>query len=240
MARIDLTPGFVLHARAYRETSLLLEAFTRAQGRVGLVARGARSARSRLRGILRPFQPLLISWTGRGELGTLTGAEGTAPASLTSGRALTGGLYINELLVRLLPRSDPHPALFDAYRAVLPGLASAVDPEPVLRLFEKQLLSELGYALVLDRDAEGRPLRPGAVYHYHLESGARPVEASREGMLLVHGSSLRALAEGRLDDPLALAEAKRLNRAALAHYLGGRALRSRELLRRPRGKNREQ
>lgn len=238
--RIDLTPGFVLHARAYRETSLLLEALTRGQGRVGLVARGARSGRSRLRGILRPFQPLLLSWTGRGELGTLTGAEGVEPASLTRGRALTGGLYVNELLVRLLPRNDPHPDLFDAYRAVLPQLARAVDPEPVLRLFEKQLLSELGYALVLDRDAEGMPLRPEAVYHYHLESGARPVEARREGMLLVHGSSLRALAEGRLDDPAALAEIKRLNRAALAQYLGGRALRSRELWRRPPRKNRRQ
>lgn len=229
--RIELEPGYALHARPYRETSLLLEAFTRGHGRIGLVARGARGQRSRLRGVLRPFAPLLLSWSGRGELATLTGAEPTAAARLTSGRLLAGGLYLNELLVRLLARNDPHPALYDAYDAALTALVSDESPEPVMRVFETRLLSELGYGLTLERDAEGRALRPDALYHYHLESGAVLVHQPVEGMLVVHGETLMALRQGRFDNPRSLREAKRLTRAALSRYLGDRPLRSRELWR---------
>lgn len=232
--RVELAPAYVLHARAYRETSLLLEGFARDHGRVGLVARGARGRGSKWRGVLRPFQPLLLSWTGRGELGTLTGAETSAAAHLTTGALLAGGFYLNELLIRLLARDDPHPALFGAYDDTLGALGRGEPPEPALRIFEKRMLGDLGYALVLERDAAGRALSPDTLYHYDLESGPVAVAGVREGALAVRGRTLLALAEERLDDERALAEAKRLTRAALGHYLGARPLRSRELWRTPR------
>lgn len=229
--RADLTPAYVLHTRPYRETSMLVEVFAREHGRVGLVARGARSGRSRLRGVLRPFLPLLVSWTGRGELGTLTGAEADGRARLAGGAMLAGGFYLNELLIRLLARHDPHAALYDAYDRTLWRMAAPASAEPALRLFEKHLLAELGYALVLEREAGGAPVRADRWYHYHLENGPVAVERPAEGMLSVRGATLLAMAREDFSDPRVLTEAKRLNRAALSRYLGGRALRSRELWR---------
>lgn len=231
----DLTRAYVLHARNYRETSVLLEVFARQHGRVGLVARGARAARSPLRGVLRPFLPLMLSWRGRGELGTLTGAEPDGPVRLAGGAMLAGGFYLNELLIRLLARHDPHPGLFDVYDRTLMHLAEPAAAEPALRLFEKRLLSELGYALALEREAGGEPVQAGRLYHYHLEEGPVEVERLSEGALGVHGETLLAMASEELGDARVLAEAKRLNRAALAQYLGGRPLRSRDLWRRRPG-----
>ncbi len=231
--RVDLVPAYVLHGRAYRETSMLLEVFSREHGRVGLVARGARSARSRLRGVLRPFLPLLVSWSGRGELGTLTGAEPDGPVRLAGGAMLAGGFYLNELLIRLLARNDPHPDLYRIYDRTLSELSEAAAAEPALRIFEKRLLAELGYALVLEREAGGSPVRAEGLYHYHLEEGPVAVTRIHGDMLGIHGDSLLGLAREALSGRRMLAEAKRLNRAALGRYLGGRPLRSRDLWRRP-------
>lgn len=235
--RIDLVPAYVLHGRAYRETSMLLEVFSREHGRVGLVARGARSGRSRLRGVLRPFLPLLLSWSGRGELGTLTGAEPDGPVRLAGGAMLAGGFYLNELLIRLLARNDPHPELYRVYDRTLFGLGTSAGAAAALRVFEKRLLAELGYALVLERESDGTPVRPGRLYHYHLEEGPVAVSRIHGDMLGIHGESLLGLARERLTDARALSEAKRLNRAALGRYLGGRPLRSRDLWRRPAHEN---
>ena len=143
--RVLLQSAFILHRRPYRNTSLLLEAFSQEQGRLGLVARGVVAPKSRLKGLLQPFTPLLLSWTGVGELATLTTAEETAlPIALPPNRGLAG-LYVNELLVRLLPRLDPLPSLFVAYETLLAELATAPGEEPPLRRFEKRLLEELGY-----------------------------------------------------------------------------------------------
>lgn len=229
----DLTPAYVLHSRSYRESSALVELFTREHGRVGVVARGARSGRSRLRGVLRPFLPLLVSWRGRGELGTLTGAEADGPVSVAAGPRLAGGFYLNELLVRLLARNDPHAALYDVYHRTLRQLADEAAAEPALRLFEKRLLAELGYALLLERESDGTAVRPEGLYHYHLEEGPVAVARLSEDRLGVHGETLLAMAGERFDGTRVLAEAKRLNRAALSRYLGGRPLRSRDLWRRP-------
>jgi DNA repair protein RecO (recombination protein O) len=107
--RISLQPAYILHSRPYRESSLLLEAMGREHGRIGLVARGARGARSRWKNMLQPFRPLLLSWTQRGELGTLTGADQVASPPALAGESLFCGLYANELMIRFLQRSDPHP-----------------------------------------------------------------------------------------------------------------------------------
>ncbi|QKT02397.1 DNA repair protein RecO [Ectothiorhodospiraceae bacterium 2226] len=229
----QLQAAFLLHRRPYRDTSALLEVFSRDYGRIGLVARGVRGARSRLGPLLQPFAPLLVSWSGRGELGTLTGAEPAGAPLRLPPRVLPSGFYLNELLVRLLRRHDPHEGLFAAYTRALAALAHN-DGEPALRLFERDLLDALGYGLLLDREAHGGvPLSPSERYCYHLELGPLPAVAGAPAAgPIVQGATLLALARGELEDSAVLQEAKQLLRAALAPYLGGRPLQSRRLLRR--------
>ena len=173
LERIELEPAFVLHARPYRDSSLLLETFSRDHGRLGLIARGARSPRSRVRGLLQPFVPLLLSWRGRGELGTLTGAEAAGNFVPLSGSAAIIGFYLNELLHRFVHRHDPEPALFAHYGATLERIARESDPEPALRIFEKRLLETVGYALELERESDSdTAIDPGARYQVH--HGCRP------------------------------------------------------------------
>lgn len=229
--RVSLQLAYVLHRRPYLNTSLLLEAFGREHGRIGLVARNAVSPRSRLKGLLQPFAPLLLSWTGVGELATLTAAEEAGRAvSLPPNRVLAG-LYVNELLVRLLPRQDPQPGLFDAYEALLAELSAAPGEEPPLRRFEKKLLEELGYGLALDREAaSGAPIVAEEHYRYVLDQGPLVASQTRTGVP-ISGQGLLALRDGILDDPAVLREVKHLTRAALAEQLRGRALKTRELYR---------
>ncbi len=228
--RVALQPGFILHRRPYRDSSLLVEAFTRDFGRIGLVARGAQRPRSTLQGMLQPFQPLLFSWAGRGELWTLQGAEpGGRPRPLF-GDALLSGFYLNELLLRLLHRHDAHPELYAAYGRCV-GELQLSHREWSIRLFERELLDALGYGLLLTEDAAtGEPLRPEQRYCYHLENGPVAAGADSDG-LHVTGRTLLALHQGQLPDGAALAESKRLMRAALRLYLGDRPLASRELFR---------
>lgn len=229
--RVLLQPAFILHRRPYLNTSLLLEAFIRDHGRVGLVARGAVAPRSRLKGLLQPFVPLLLSWTGTGELATLTAAEETGhPVPLPPNRVLAG-LYANELLARLLPRHDAMPGLYAAYETLLAELSAVPTEEPALRRFEKKLLEELGYGLTLDREAaSGMPIVAEEHYRYILDRG--PLAASQTGTgVPISGQGLLALRDGVLSDPAVLREVKRLTRAALAEQLCGRALKTRELYR---------
>lgn len=228
--RVQLTPGFVLHLRPWRESSALLEVFTETHGRVGLVARGVRSARSRQRGDLQPFRALRLSWQARGELGTLTGVEPDGAAIALQGKALYSAFYLNELLMRLLARHDPHPGLFGHYRHCLQRLASGAQLEALLRVFELRLLEEAGYALQLDCEATtGEALQSDTLYDYHLESGPVAVPGAREGGFVFRGESLMAMAREELSDPAVLSDAKRLLRSALKLYLGDKPLKSREL-----------
>lgn len=229
--RVSLQPAFILHRRPYLNSSLLLEALSREYGRSGLVARGAMSARSRLKGLLQPFAPLLLSWSGAGELATLTAAEEAGrPAPLPADRVLAG-LYANELLVRLLPRHDPQPGSFRAYETLLGELVAATGAEPPLRRFEKALLQELGYGLSLDREAVGGgPIIAEQRYRYVLDRGPLLATQAETGVP-ISGRSLLALRDGIPDDPAVLKEIKRLTRAALAQQLGGRVLKTRELYR---------
>ena len=227
--RITLQPAVVLHRRPYRNTSLLLEVLTRDHGRVGLVGRGVRTANSRRRGLLRPFLPILVSWSGRGELYTLTATEETGTTlEIPPGRLLSG-LYLNELLFRLLNRHDPQPQLFQRYLQTLVALAAGMDEETTLRVFEKHLLAILGYGLLLERRADNdAPIEPDAQYHYLLQHGPRG-EALADA-LPIAGRSLLALAHERdLTDPTVRREVKRLTRAAIARQLDGRPLQTREL-----------
>jgi len=224
-------PAFVLHRHYYGESSLLLEIFTRDFGRLGVIAKGARRATSEYRSILNPFQPLLVNWAGKGDLATLTRAEAESQAYVLAGKRLFCGFYINELILRLLYRHDPHERLFIIYKTALCGLQEDAACEAVLRIFEKRLLAELGYGLVLDYEIECRaPIVPGAAYLYILNRG--PVilrDAGTHGVKL-RGASLLALANETLTDSLVLQETKALLRAALAQYMGGKPLKTRQLL----------
>ena len=229
--RAELEPAFVLRARPYRETSLIVEAFSRGYGRLALVARGARRPRSRLRGLLQPFIPLVLSWQGRGELATLTGAEPEDRGAMPlAGSAGIVGLYLNELLLRFVHRHDPEPTLFDHYRAALAQVAHRNNPEPALRIFEKRLLEAVGYALELENDVDtGRAIQPDGLYRYNAKSGPT-LQANRTATgVCVNGSTLIALAREQLTEPGALKEAKLLMRAIIDEHCGGRPLESRKL-----------
>ena len=234
LERIDLEPAFVLHARPWRESSLLVEIFGRGHGRLGLVARGARRPKSRMRGLLQPFIPLLLSWRGAGELATLTGAEPEGTVLPPSGSTAIVGFYLNELLMRFLHRHDPEPALFDHYRATLDRIANEDDPEFVLRIFEKRLLEAMGYALELEREADsGLAIEPDRRYRYVMDTGpTRWGSDDASPGTCVHGSTLLALAEERIIGRCTLREAKRLMRSIIDEHCGGRGLTSRRLWRR--------
>ena len=231
--RSELEPGYVLHTRAFRESSLIIEALTRGHGRLGLVARGARRPRSKLRGLLQPFTPLLLSWSGRGELATLTGAEPRSAAVPLPGSAAMVGLYVNELIVRFVHRHDPEPVLFDHYRVTIEGVASGGDPEPILRMFEKRLLESAGYALELESEANtGAAILPDVRYRYAPDAGpVRLTDDSSPGVR-VSGATLLALADGRLTDRRVLNESKALMRSIIDAHCAGRPLESRKLWRR--------
>lgn len=238
--RVQLEPAFVLHHRPFRDSSLLLDVVTLRHGRLALVARGARAGRSRLKGFLRPFLPLRLSWHLRGDLGTLTGAElDGRPVSL-AGEALLSGYYVNELLLAFLHRHDPQPDVFNAYRRSVEALGACPgNPAALLREFELELLRLLGYGVVLDHEAvSGAALEPENRYEYRVEQGPVGVRKA-EGDMVFRGDRLLAIGERRFEDPEVLRDAGRLLRTLVAHHLGGRELKSRKVLvdlRRGRGR----
>jgi DNA repair protein RecO (recombination protein O) len=227
--RVELAAAYVLHRRAYRDTSALVELFTADYGRVGVVARGVRGRRSGQAAILQPFQPLRVSWQARGELGTLTGVEAVSGPRALVGQRLVAGFYTNELMMRLLGRQQPQALTFGRYATVLEELAIGAPIGPSLRLFERDLLNDLGYGLRLSADTAGTPVEPAQWYRYDLEDGPVPVAHAEAVVgLRLSGESLLALAQGR-PQPAHDAELKRLMRAALRLYLGDKPLKSREL-----------
>ncbi len=227
--RVDGQAAFVLHAQPFRETSLILDVFSRDWGRVALVARGARRPRSALRGLLLQFQPLELAWFGQGEVRTLAKAEWLGGLPLLGGRALLFGYYINELLLRLVPRDDPHDTLFAAYRVALECLAAKPPNEEVLRRFELMLLREIGYGVTLDREAESdRPIDPQRRYAWRPECGLVPAETARETQLF-SGKALLQFGRDDFSDGDTLLQSKLLMRQVINHHLGGQVLHSRRV-----------
>ncbi len=224
-------PAWLLHYRPFRDTSRILDVLTRAHGRIALVARGSRSAKSRLRGILRPFMPLKMSWYIRSDLGTLTDAEMDGPPVLLTGDALLSGYYINELLLKLMHTHDPQPDIFDVYAKTIRGLAAESDVAPLLRQFELELLTLLGYAVNFEHDSESRvALQPERLYEYRVELGPVPA-IGREGPMVFTGAQLRAIDRQEFFSADTLACAGRLLRTVIAHHLDGKELNSRKVAR---------
>ena len=227
--RVDGAAAFLLHAHPYSETSLVLDLFARDQGRMAVLARGARRPRSALRAVLLAFQPLELGWFGGGEVKTLARAEWVGGLPLLHGKSLLLGYYLNELLLKLLPREDPHPTLFDAYEAALTALARGATETAELRRFEKVLLRELGYGLALDTLAgSNESVRPDGRYEYQFERGV--VEAAGVSPRLTFaGKTLLDMTADDYGDPRTLAESKLLMRQLLSYYLGNQTLQSRRV-----------
>jgi DNA repair protein RecO (recombination protein O) len=233
--RHDDQPAYVLHTYPYRETSLIVEAFVAPFGRVAMVARGAKRPRSELRGLLNAFQPLLLSWAGAAELKTLIRAEWRGGKPLPGGSALLCGFYLNELLLKLVPREDAHPALWTDYENALSALTAqsiASEQAAILRRFELKLLAELGYAMPLTHEQDtGHPIDPSQRYHYAFDRGPRRHAAEPDARWpVVRGETLLALASERYPDAQTAAEAKRLMRTVLDHYLEERHIFSRRVV----------
>lgn len=225
--RTNLQPAFVLHARAFRDTSLIIDLFTLNHGIINVIARGARAPKTKLRGLLLPFLPLLVSWSGKTELYNLSKVEPHKSSYHLHGKRLISGFYLNELLIRLMHRHDPHPNIFHFYQAALESLHNSENIQVALRLFEKHLLSEIGYGLRLTKDVDNQEIIKEETYYYAHERGF--VKSNDQSQSLLTGSSLLALHNGQFTDTVMLRETKGLLRAIIARLLD-RPLKTAELL----------
>ncbi|UCV13122.1 DNA repair protein RecO [Dechloromonas denitrificans] len=230
--KVDGQPAYVLHTYPFRETSLIVEVFSRDFGRMSLLARGARRPRAAIRGLLMAFQPIEVAWAGKGEVLTLMKAEWQGGLPLLAGEALFCGYYLNELLMHLLPREDAHEHLFERYGDMLARLAA--DPtgkvrEANLRSFEKALLQELGYGLTLNHDSEGQAIVPDAFYSYRMEQGPVRMAHDEAAAQIVCGQTLLDLDAEDFSNPRSRSEAKMLMRSLMAYYLAGVELETRKI-----------
>jgi DNA repair protein RecO (recombination protein O) len=228
--RVQGQPSFVLHSYPYKETSLIIDMFTRDYGRIALVAKGAKRPHSKLRGVLQTFQPLSGSWSGKSELRTLIDAEWVGGMRPLEKTALLCGFYLNELLVKLVARDDAHPKLFDHYVATLNQLAHNEPAQTVLRKFELALLKETGVAADLTRCTATRARVEAALeYVVDPERGPRPARAS-DSWPAVSGKTLLDMEREDYSDSTTQLQSKQLMRFLLAHHLGGAPLNTRQIL----------
>lgn len=220
--------AYILHARSYLDDSLLLNCLTEHHGRIILVAKKARQAKSRWRGLLQPFQGLWLEWRGRGSVMTLSQAEGQGLAYFFRGKVLVAALYLNELTDRLLQKAEPEANLFGLYGEVLASLNQGTSIESTLRAFELALLSSLGYALPLTYHvASGEAVLPEYYYKFHWQQGAERMIANQSRHPeWISGQSLLAMAAGDWQSPQTLSEAKKLMRLIFKDILEKRGLQS--------------
>lgn len=228
--RQDNQPVFVLHTYPFKETSLVVELLTRDFGRIAAVAKGARRPRSAMRGMLQSFQPLIGAWSGKAELKNLHSLEWGEGLLLLRGDALMCGFYLNELMLRLLPREDEHAALFDYYAETLRTLARSEPLPATLRRFELKMLQEMGYALPLDRDERGEAVLADRNYFYVPEHGPVSQQSSGQNGVQLSGKTLLDMAQDRYTESQTRQQSKLLMRFLLAHYLGDKPLHTRQLL----------
>ena len=233
--RVEKQPAYILHQRPFRDTSQILEVFTKDYGRLSIMSRGSRAQKSRLKSILQPFRALEIGWSGRGEMPTLISAE---PAAQTvvflQGKSLACALYMNELMMYLTYKHDIHANLFSQYHQSVNRLFVAEKLEQELRLFELNLLDNLGISIDLLIDAgSGQRIKESSRYYFLIEQGLYELKDSSavKNLPVMSGASLLAMSENRFDSPEILQDAKKLMRFILNYYLAGKKLKSRELFR---------
>ena len=227
--RVEKESAFILHQRAYSETSTIFDIFSQNFGRFSLIAKGIKKQNSSKGSVLQQFQPLLLSWAGKSELKTLTAAEPDSDILAMIPGSMYCGFYINELVIRLLHQHDPHPELFIYYKKTLKQLSQGVS-EKVLRLFEKYLLIEIGYGVILDHDINNNKIDETKDYYYVPESGPVEVGEKKSDAVKIQGKSLVAFANEKLDDKDVLADIKKLMRVLVQIQLGDKSLHSRKLM----------
>tara|TARA_Y100000389_G_scaffold204709_1_gene259103 strand:- start:191 stop:919 length:729 start_codon:yes stop_codon:yes gene_type:complete len=228
--RVTQQPGYILHYRPFRDSSQILEIITRDYGKITVVARGSRSKKSRLSGILRPFLPLRVSWSSKSNLGTLTGAESDGLSAGISGDSIFSAYYVNELLLNFLHRYDPQPEIFILYKKIIHNLVGTSDVAKKLRSFELELLKLLGYGVNFDHDSDSiKPLNEDLYYQYQMEKGFVATN-STEGALVFCGKLLIGISEERFEDKNVLKAANRFLRQIIDFHLGGKQLKSRKVL----------
>lgn len=232
--RIEAEPAYVLHARPWRESSLLVEVLSEHHGRIGLVARGVQGPKRHvLRAALQPLQHIRLDAVQRGELAQLRAAEALDAAPQLHGDAALASFYLNELVLRLAPRSDPHPELYATYGETRARLGAGEPLAWTLRRFERDLLDALGFGIAFDMDGDGVPIDPAARYRLDPEHGARRLLSDRghgDRSSAATGRALLALAEDHIPDAEDLAGLRRALRSVLEHHLGGRGLKSWDML----------
>lgn len=238
--RVETQIAYILHKRPFRDSSQIIDMFTREHGRISLMSRGSRSAKSKSSGLLQLFRPILVGWQGRGEMPFLNSVEmADIKAPLLSGKSQMSAMYVNELLMYLLHKDDVHTEIFDQYHSCLYGLVDAENVEIVLRLFEKKLLQLLGFGLNLVVDADsGEPVQENNHYAYHFEHG--PVLCDMDRQLknpIISGESLIAYDQDEIVSTQQCSELKQLMRFVLSGHLGQKKLKSRELFRKPKVQN---
>lgn len=233
--RVENQPAYILHQRPFRDTSQILEVFTKDHGRFSIMSRGSRGQKSRLKSILQPFRAIVIGWSGRGEMPTLISAEPAAQTSaFLQGKSLACALYVNELLMYLTYKHDIHQNLFSQYHQTINRLFEVDTLEQELRIFELNLLDHLGVLVDLSHDADkGELLKEDLEYYFQIELGIREItsQSKPKNIPVISGKSLLAISEQQFDEPQTLKDAKRLMRYVINHYLGGKSLKSRELFR---------
>ena len=228
--RLSGQPGFVLHSFPYKETSLIIDLFSRDYGRIQLLAKGAKRPHSQLRAVLQSFQPLSVGWSGKSELRTLVAAEWVGGLLPLEKAALLCGFYINELLVKLLAREDPHPVLFDHYVSTLNQLAHQESAPIVLRKFECALLKETGVGTDFSHcHSTGKTVQADRWYVVDPLQGPRLAQAD-EVWPQVSGQTLLDMACENYTHASTMAQSKILMRFLLAHHLGGGQLNTRQIL----------
>ena len=232
--RVESEPGFILHTIPYRETSLLVDIFTLNHGRLRCVAKGFRKPNKKgIAKTLFPYTEHHFQWQGRGELKTLIQADPIQAPVFLKQESLFVGLYINELLYKLLHQNDPHQSLYKFYRRLMTQLSSSEILQPVLRRFEMLLLEELGYGLVLDAEAEtGQAVSSEHLYYYIPDQGLKLIQdPTADNLHAFSGADIMALGQGQLEQQSVLRAAKKLTRQVIDFYLDGKELNSRELYR---------
>ena len=222
--------AYVIHSRAFRETSLLVDMLSLEHGRIALVARGAKRGKLKTSSLLQPFIPLSVSWFGTGDLVTLTQVEMLGVRPALSAKRMICGLYINELLFKLLNKWDPCLNLFNSYQQALLDLSQEeISEQVILRKFEKEFLKSLGYGLQLRTDvSSGEPIQADSYYKFDPVHG--PSLVSSTHFAAVKGASLLALELEDFTCPEMMTEIKRLMRVVFSHHLGARQLMTRQLL----------
>jgi DNA repair protein RecO (recombination protein O) len=226
----NLDPAFVLHTRPYQNTSLLVELFTESQGRITIVAKGAKRPKSSVAAIAQMFQPLLVETYGKSELLTLKYVEISHALPLFHPSKLAWGLYLNELLYRILERHEAYPDIFESYHKIIEQLAYEAAEEKHLRIFERDLLSALGYGLPLQHVAHSNDMITPEIYYHFLFDQGPTLTQLKEHPLVFKGQSLLELHQGSFSSSESLHDAKRLLRYALSHFLGNKPIKSRELV----------